>query len=156
MTRDNVVKLARGQIGVRFYHHGREPGKRLDCSGLILHVCDEAGVKYRDPPSYGRYPEGIGLLKYFDPVFCRECDGEPNPLHDASYLMHGSIGMFWWTYRNITSHCGIIALDGKEPTLIHAFAKARQVIEEPLEPMWLPKLMKVYDFPKVEGARWPL
>ena len=48
-TRDDIVRQARTYIGVRWRQFGRNYGG-VDCIGLILAVCQDLGVPYKDRP----------------------------------------------------------------------------------------------------------
>jgi len=154
-TADGVVQAARHVIGTPFRHCGREPGVAMDCGGLIVYVASLAGLAARGPCLYSRFPSRVGLGTILDRHLW--CDPAAGPLGS---LRAGSVAGFWWDVPCVVSHCAIVAdrpllIGGSEMTIIHSFAMgARQVIEVPLDRFWIDRLVRVWDIPGIEGARW--
>lgn len=159
-SRDRVIEIARSQLGVPFAHQGHAPGVRLDCGGVVTTVAAAVGVEHSIPPAYSLRPGRARLVHIFDRYLAHPRAGLANPLPGADDLRPGSVALFRMTRRPVDSHCGVIGYwdtpNGRELTLIHSYKPAGRVVEVPFDAFWLGLLLKVYDFPGVEGCRWPL
>ena len=62
MTPEDIIAAARLAIGTPFAHQGRTVGAKLDCAGLLAHVCQSLGKPVADQDGYSRRPSG-GLLE---------------------------------------------------------------------------------------------
>lgn len=148
MTREQViVAAARSYLGVRWVHQGRSR-EGLDCVGL-------PGVVARDhlkltrlyesvPRDYRSISADEAMLEWGLKNLVRVKRSELRPGHIA-LTMHGS-----------QRHVGIVGNypDGKQLTLIHAYAIARQVVEARLDSNWRSLIIGAFAFP--EDDAWPV
>lgn len=51
-----IIRLARTQLGVPWMHQGRAPNVALDCAGLIIFIAKEIGYPYPETANYGINP----------------------------------------------------------------------------------------------------
>lgn len=158
VSRERVVSLARTQVGVPFAHMGHEAGVRLDCAGLVCHVGRSIEVAHSVPPRYSRQPGQAGLIDLLDRYLARSEAGVPSRLPSVDDLWLGSVVLFRFARRPVGTHCGIVGRcnrpGGHDVTLIHSYSSAGRVVEHPFDAYWLGLVLKVYDFPSVEGCRW--
>ena len=123
---------ARGWLGVPFRHQGRSR-YGVDCLGLLVKLAEELQLTSRennafwseDRTDYGHYPNALELLSETDSivpgvVLLLEVDRRATHLGIASKYSQGGMG------------------------LIHAYAPARKVIEEPLSSYWLGRVVSAF------------
>lgn len=132
--RDDVVEAARSYVGVRFRHMGRDRSG-LDCIGLLLRAGADCGIELLDSPAdYKRTPD-VELFK--EMIRTQSVPGS------VEHLRHGSIVMLRQSVY--PCHCGIIASNCTNRSLIHASTKLRAVAEEPLT-SFLSLIIEVREF----------
>jgi cell wall-associated NlpC family hydrolase len=136
MTADDIINIARSQIGTPFAHQGRIPGRALDCAGLAAYVAGQLGVEFNEWPGYGRTPHK-GLLKSV-------LDGQPC-LSRVSNRMPGDILLM--RFAREPQHVAICA----GPSIIHSYEAVGQVCEHDLTPEWQKRIVAVYRFNGVEA-----
>ncbi len=134
-TRDDIVRQARTYIGTRWRQFGRDHSG-VDCIGLILAVCHDLGIPYKDRPDYQRRVPDPEIFR--NEIILQTNEGDPSRLLQASLLM--------LRQPVYPCHCGIVAMDGKTPMIIHAAMKYRKVMEEPLS-QFLASIVRVREFP---------
>ena len=118
---NRFVREARRYIGTRWKHRGRDHNG-LDCVGLIIAVGVGCGLSDTSPAvRYPRLPD-----KSFLDLFDKSLD--PVSIEDSRV---GDIAILTW--NQYPCHCGILAMDEFTPTLIHAHARHKAVIEERME-----------------------
>ena len=124
ISRTDLVKQARTYIGVPWRHMGRNRAG-VDCVGLITCVAYDLGITDYVPKPYRHVTDVKQLLtpiKLF-------CSPKPTDIHEAGdILVFTMMGV-------VACHVGIVSDVG---TLIHAFIRKRQVVEEPLS-LWMDK-----------------
>lgn len=118
---DFFVKTARAWLGARWRHQGRTKKGGVDCIGLCLCVARDCGLQVRDVTGYGRRPQGSRLLSALqDQLLSLSLDE----------VADGDIGLF--RDQGYPVHVGILSTKNNNPSVIHAHAARRQVVEEPL------------------------
>lgn len=137
MDRAAIVAAARRHIGTRWRHQGRSAAG-LDCVGLIVVVARELGLSPMDVAGYARRQDGRALLNRLH---------EQLEVGSLNNWNNGDIGVF--KEIGFPIHLGILARDGAVPTVIHAHAARRAVVEEPLAAYGAP--IVVFSFPEGEG-----
>lgn len=134
--RQQIVDEARKWNLTPWKDKGRGP-TGIDCVGLPLMVA--RALKLIDesfnPGNYPQFPDGTFLLK-FNAAGARE-----KPLAEARV---GDILII--AQSNRPFHCGIITIKHSVPHIIHANARARKVIEEPITHIQEP-IVGCYAFP---------
>lgn len=118
---DFFVKTARAWLGIRWCHQGRSRKGGVDCIGLCLCVAEDCGLQVRDVTGYSRRPEGSRLLSALQDQLL------PLSLTEKA---DGDIGLF--RDQGYPVHVGILSTKNNSPSVIHAHAARRQVVEEPL------------------------
>ncbi len=117
-----IVAEARRWIGVRWRHQGRSRAG-VDCIGLCLCALEAgAGATFDAPATYARRPSGrllqAALAAALDPV-------------QSGSGQAGDIALFSEAGQRV--HVGILASKEGVQTVIHAHARRRAVVEEPLD-----------------------
>lgn len=131
------VDFARAWIGTPWRHRGRQPGRRLDCVGLVVCALQAAGKVVQDRQIYGREPERDGLRDAM-----RAELGAPLPKDRAQVgdiaLLRGDV------YPLHVGILGAYPLGGL--SLIHASNApgVMRVTEQRLAGLWLDRLIEVY------------
>jgi cell wall-associated NlpC family hydrolase len=62
MSAEDIIAAARECLGTPFRHQGREPGRALDCLGVVVHVARARNHTHQDAAGYARTP-APGLLE---------------------------------------------------------------------------------------------
>lgn len=138
-TRSDIVNAARSYMGVPWTHIGRSR-KGIDCVGLLVKVCEDLGIPYQDIRTYTRGPQVEVFLNAI-----RSQTGAAS----IGYIRPGQIAIF--KQHIYPMHVGIIGLQFGRPTVIHAAARNRRVIEESLSGELQRELIEVREFPGVEN-----
>lgn len=136
INRQDIVAAARRWIGVRWQHQGRSHIAGIDCIGLVVKVAEELALPVEDILTYRRRQDGRVMMSEIHKQL---------QVKSITNWKEGDIGVF--KESSFPIHVGILALDGEVSTVIHAHARRRQVIEEPLAPYGGP--FAVFTFPEV-------
>ena len=114
-----VVAAARGWIGVPYLHQGRSRSG-IDCIGLVLQVAREAGIGPADLDfrRYGRMPQRE-MIEAELPRWCAPGEAQA-----------GALVVVRWT--TAAAHLAICT----GPSLIHACASRKQVVEHGYRGVW--------------------
>lgn len=132
-TRAEIVAAARSYLGVRWRHKGRTR-HGVDCVGLLVAVSNDLGLGVKDTDlDYKRTPDVHLFLQMLRSQSDR---GDFNNIRPGSILM--------MRQHIYPCHCGI-AVFSPTPSLIHAAANNKQVIEEPLAKI-MHELIEVREF----------
>ncbi len=128
-----LIAFARSQIGVRFKHLGRVPGKRLDCLGKIVCGLQSIGRPVKDKAAYGREPHKDGL---------HEGLIENLGLPVADYRPGDVLEM---RFQGDPCHVGLVGdyLYGGL-SLIHTSSEFGEVIEHVLDDLWRSRIAWAY------------
>jgi hypothetical protein len=127
-------EAARAWLGVPWRHLGRSR-EGLDCIGLVLLAARECGIMADDPAPYAREPAShrlrAGLASALDEV----------PIAEArpGDVLVFNLGLY-------AGHIGIRAVHPayRVPSVIHAYAPRRRVVEEPLATIEMGTLTGVF------------
>lgn len=138
VMRVQVVTCARGYIGTKWHHQGRVKGVGVDCAGLLICVARDLGLADVKYSNYSRYPDGT-----LEAV----CTEHMSAIH-ADDAMPGDVLVF--TFDTQAQHLGIVAQYGYQATVVHAYADARRVVENAIDPVWRPRIRGAYRIPGVE------
>ncbi len=122
-----IVDAARAWLGVRWRHQGRNSHSGVDCIGLCICVARECGYRVPDATGYARRQDGGQLIA----VLSSHLSVVP-----TDQGRQGDVALF--RDEGFPVHVGIMALKRGLRTVIHAHARRRQVLEEPLETVGQP------------------
>lgn len=139
-TRRQIVDQARMWLGTPFHHQGRLKGRRVDCAGLLLCVCQElgAGVPFGPYLNYDPYPT--------DDTVLRECrkNFREIPVKD---IRPGDILCM---RTPVPCHVGFVTDLAPGLGIIHAYNAARKVVEHTIDAWWQQSIEAAFLFPGVE------
>jgi NlpC/P60 family putative phage cell wall peptidase len=134
-TGEQIVAEARGWLGTKFFHSGREKGIGCDCSGLVLGCWHALSLTAWD---FRRYAPGgdaerlqAGLQQFCERVEAPEAG-------DVLLLRLGRQPI----------HCGLFTGQG---TLIHACQDTGRVVEVPLDEHWGKRIVSVWRWRGQDG-----
>lgn len=139
VNRADIVAKARTYIGTRWRHQGRQPGRMIDCVGVIVKVAHHFDITQWDTLDYGRMSVYNTLLRIFEEHLIRK------PIRDRK---PGDIALF--RERVYPVHCGIVGEKDGQLTIIHAYLKRKKVVEEPYSQEWLDSTVAMFAYPTVE------
>jgi cell wall-associated NlpC family hydrolase len=115
-------EAARAWLGVPWRHLGRSR-EGLDCIGLVLVAARACGIEADDPAPYAREPSSQRLREEIAAAL------DPVPIAEArpGDVLVFNLGLY-------AGHIGIRAHHPgyRVPSVIHAYAPRRRVVEEPL------------------------
>lgn len=135
-TREQVVRAARRWCGTRWSHQHRLRDIGTDCAGLVIGVAADLNLAHPDVPAYSSEPDG-SLLGYCDTYMQRV--REP-ALGRVAVMKFGTepqhLGFFGDYYLGGFS-------------LIHGYAKVRQVVEHRLDEVWRSRIVAIFELPGV-------
>lgn len=144
-----IVAAARGWIGTRFQHQGRLKRAAghaggVDCLGLLTGVARELDLRDRagmplaahDRTDYGHIPDSSMLLQFFNTHLWYT---------DTAAMAEGDILLF--LLDGSPRHLAIVSEKSGMPHIIHAYAQARKVVEQPLDPWWRARIHCVFRIP---------
>lgn len=135
LEREDIITEARRWVGTPWRHQGRSRAG-VDCVGLVVLVARTLGLKPEDVTGYARRQDGRALLRHLH----KQLDQQ-----SVTDWKNGNIGVFKESAFPI--HVGFLSDRDGVPTVIHAHARRRQVIEEALNPYGTP--FAVFSFPEV-------
>ena len=131
MTPQEFIVAARGYVGTPFHHGGRLPGVGLDCIGVAVCAAAACGLAHRDVSAYPLRPNG---------QLPRELDAQLVRVRGAWRPGDILAMQFEAEPHHIAIYTG--------PTIIHAYAKARKCVEQPIVQHWRDMTKRVYRFPE--------
>lgn len=120
-TRAEILAEARSWLGTRWRHQGRT-AQGIDCAGLVALVGGSLGLITHNPTDYPRRPDG-SFLSHF-----QSC------LEQRSVRLARPGDVLVFSDSGHACHCGIRGVKHGRPSVIHAHAQRRVVLEELLEP----------------------
>lgn len=123
-----MVAEARTWLGTRWVHQGRAK-VGVDCAGLVIRVCHGVGLEANDMQGYRRTPEAYTFINHIR----TQTDFQPEP-------RPGDIGIF--AESQFPCHVGIFSEKHGQLHLIHGYARAGKVIEEPFIHDWPDRLVE--------------
>jgi cell wall-associated NlpC family hydrolase len=135
VTRNDIIKEARGWVGVPFRHQGRTR-RGVDCAGLVIEVARALGLADCNIRDYRRTAAGYDFTDVFDTYMNKI------PL-DARQA--GDVILF--RFGRFDCHCGIIT-DAARCGVVHAYQPAGVVLDEHLSPQseLMRSISKAYRF----------
>ena len=136
---ERVLLVAAQSIGTPFQHQGRVAGVGLDCVGLYVHICKEAGLPYMDANGYPRNPYDGQLEKQLDAQPCLE----RVELAEPGDIMAMRISK---QPQHVGIHAGFI--DG-HAYIIHASSEHGGTVMHRIDDLWRARIMRAYRFVEV-------
>jgi cell wall-associated NlpC family hydrolase len=143
--RDDILRIARGYLGVRFRHQGRSRNEGVDCLGLLLAVARDTGLTLHsnspdvfDRRDYTYRPDVTYLQSMLERLLTPATTLEPT--HIALLNIEGR-----------PQHLAMLSdyPEIGELGMIHAFAPARKVVEHRFDAHWQGQLHAAYQLPIV-------
>jgi cell wall-associated NlpC family hydrolase len=131
-----IIGEARRWIGVRWCHQGRDRQRGVDCAGLLIRVADHFNLGLIDRRAYGRRQDGRYLVRDLH---------QQLKYISLSLYKGGDIGLF--TDQGFPLHVGFLTGPDQGDGVIHAHARRRQVVEEPLAQFGRP--VAIFRLPEV-------
>lgn len=134
-----LADAARAYLGVPFRHQGRNPAVGIDCIGLLVLACRDAGMPVDDfdRVNYARDPHDGLLEQHLQVAF-----GAP-----VSGLQPGDIVAM--AYGRPVRHLGIVGQRDGALSLIHTSdaASVKRVVEHGIDAKWRRRIKRVYRVP---------
>ncbi len=127
-TRADIVACARGYLGTRWHHQGRNRAG-LDCVGLVIRVAHDLGLTGYDIDGYGRVPDGRVLRAELDQQMTRIAIEDAR---EADILL--------MRFDQHPQHLAMLTDQG----IIHAHAMVRRVVEHGLDALWRARIVAAY------------
>lgn len=149
---ERIVEVARSWIGTPYHHQASLKGVGCDCLGLIRGVWREVyGAEHEQIPPYSMdwaeaskretlYEGAKRYLLEVDITHALRGKG-------VERAQVGDIVLFRMKEKGPAKHCGFVATDGKQRTLIHAYSGGYKVREEPLTLAWALRAAYAFRFP---------
>lgn len=149
----DVVAEARSWLGVRLFHRGRTRAGGVDCLGLALAVGIGSGALDDPGPAadrwmeYARLPNPRRLVEGLT-AFMRPLDIDRAAPADVIALSWGAAGL--------PMHLAVLAGTLDQLTIIHAFPKAKKVVEMGFRGEWPARTCSAWRFPNLTvPPSWP-
>lgn len=131
--RREIVALARKALGTPYRHQGRQPGRGLDCAGLVLSIGHDLGLTSFDLTNYPRLPQGDRLVDLARQAEFSEVDEAlPGDVYCLRLVTH-------------PQHLAIVSERG----IIHACQRRGRVIEHRLDAAWRRRIVSTFRYPEV-------
>ena len=137
--RDDLVRAARGWVGIPYRDKGRNR-LGVDCVGVLIKSAHEVGITDYDTLNYPRRPVPQDFL--------RELKGLMDRIQkrDAG---HGDVMVF--REPRHPCHVGILDIDERARMhVIHAYAPARKVVREPMSRERWDRAVMAFRIPGIE------
>ena len=138
VPRAAVVAEARTWLGTRWQHQAALKGVACDCAGLVRGVAAELGLATVQPGPYDRRPDGVMLQALCDAHLARIAQADAQP---------GDVLLF--RFADAPQHLAIVGDGPGYPTMIHAHAPDRRVVEHRLDDVWAARIVAAYRLPGV-------
>lgn len=142
MDKEQIVAIARSQLGARWRHQARVGGVAMDCAGLPILIGQKLGMSIEALANYGRLPVPSEMRRELDAHLVRVPKDTMQP---------GDV--VWIRFEVEPQHFAIVgdyAHGGL--SLIHAYngSGINKVVEHRLDGEWLARIVGVWRFPGVE------
>lgn len=147
MMRADIVTEARTWVDTRFAHQGHTKGLATDCAGFIGGVGVAVGAfaanvweaEFAEHAGYGRTPAN-GMLQVLCRRFMRSIATAEAQAGDVLLMR----------FATEPQHLGILApYEHGGLSLIHAYSRARKVVEHRLDDVWRSRVVEAFALPGV-------
>lgn len=133
IDQEEIIRIAREQLKTPFKHQGRRAGVALDCGGLMYHVLASLNLPYNDLKGYARLP--------YKNMITKVLDNEPCLVRiQKNEIQRGDILLM--TLHHFSEPMHIAFYVG--PTIIHAYASTRCVVEHSMTAEWKSRIRHAY------------
>lgn len=122
MRSSDVEAAARAYLDVKWVHQGRAR-VGIDCAGLLIRVHLDLGLPVEDMRGYKRTPDGPAFLDHIRRQTLYTRDIKP-----------GTVAIFKESL--FPCHVGFFSEKHGVTHIIHSYAPAGKVVEEPFEHFW--------------------
>jgi NlpC/P60 family putative phage cell wall peptidase len=141
MTRDDIVRHARGWLGTPYHHQASLCGIGTDCLGLVRGVYRQLyGREAEAVPPYSRdWAEASGRETLLEAVRCHLVEINP------AAVRPGDVIVFRYRRNSVAKHAGIMTTP---ITMIHAVEGA-PVSEVALSAWWRRRMAGAFSFPGI-------
>lgn len=142
VTRDDVVAAARDLVGAPWKHQGRNAKTGVDCVGFVVLVARALEIPHWDRTDYNRRANRDSLTAPLKDQMIQIGLGE---VGDGDVMVFGDIGPY-------PCHLGIRSTRRDTAHIIHAYARWRKVVEQPLDKdLWRQASSYAFRFPGLEA-----
>lgn len=133
--RISILEEARSWIGVPWRHQGRNR-LGIDCAGLTIVVAWGLRLSKFNIANYRREPKRDEFIGHFrnnmrEKQIADRLPGDVVLIRDQMF----------------TCHSAIVDKEGEQEYIIHAYAKRRKVVREPLTEEWLNRCTHCFAYP---------
>jgi cell wall-associated NlpC family hydrolase len=135
INRETIQEQARKYLGIPWRHQGRNPDVGIDCAGLVVLIAKDLGLSNYDAVNYHRNPMNDAFIRHFADNM------EKRRIVDRKM---GDVVLF--KDKMFSCHSGIVTFKNGQEHLLHAYAKRKQVIEEPFTEEWRKKISYCFRF----------
>lgn len=134
---DAIVEIAKGLVGVRYRHQGRN-SYGLDCAGLIIVIAHLLDLTDKDTQAYGRRPNAQEFTAFMIEAGCKQL---PYGKHEHGDIIR--LNSAGWPV-----HLGIYEIDDRgQEWYVHAYAPHKKVTRDPLTRAAKANISSVWRFP---------
>jgi cell wall-associated NlpC family hydrolase len=130
-----IVETARKYLDVKWKHQGRNPEVGVDCAGLVVLVAKEIGLSSYDTVNYQRNAHNDAFVKHF-----------ANNMKKKRMLDRKVGDVLLFRDALFSCHSGFVSEKNGVQHIIHAYARYKKVVEEPLTDEWLSKISYCFEF----------
>lgn len=130
-----ILAVARQCLGTPFRHQGRQPGKGMDCVGVIAHTAQATGISQYDVTNYSRLPQGQAILEHLLKAGMTQI---PPALAQAGDVLV-------MRFEREPQHLALVTDKG----ILHAYMQAGKVVEHRLDAVWRSRIVAAFQFPGV-------
>lgn len=132
--RDVLVRAARRCLGTSFRHQGRQPGRGLDCAGVIVCAARQCGLATYDVDNYARLPRGDAMQRHLAAAGLG--------VVDLAAALPGDVLLMHFTRE--AQHLALVTDRG----ILHAYQQIGRVVEHRLDETWRRRIVAAYRFPE--------
>jgi len=135
-TRRAVIAAGRQCLGTPFRHQGRQPGRGLDCVGVIAWIARDLGLSDYDVTNYSRLPQGRDIFRHLGKAGLAEI-----PMRSAQ---PGDILVM--RFESDPQHLALLTDRG----ILHAYLSQGAVVEHGLDETWRARIVSAFQFPGID------
>lgn len=134
--RRRFIAAARRYLGTPFRHQGRQPGRGLDCVGVIACAARELGFSDYDVTNYSRLPQGRAIERHL-------LRAGMEPIAPTAAQPGDVVVM---RFERDPQHLALMTNRG----VLHAYLESGAVVEHRLDAIWRSRIVAAFRFPGIE------